>query len=108
MKILFVCSQNKLRSPTAELIFSEYNGIETMSAGTDTRSVNPLSSELIEWADIVIVMENYHRNKVYKKFKQYFKNKRLIVLNIPDEFEYMEPALINILKTRVNRYIHFT
>jgi predicted protein tyrosine phosphatase len=55
--ILFVCSQNKLRSPTAEQVFAEWPGIEVSSAGTNNDAENPLSTELIEWADILFVME---------------------------------------------------
>jgi len=106
MKLLFVCSQNRLRSPTAEAVFSDYPGIETMSAGTNHDAETPISADLIEWADVVKVMEKIHRNKITKKFKSHFKAKRLVVLNIPDEYEYMDPDLVRILKAKVPRYIH--
>jgi len=105
MKLLFVCSQNRLRSPTAEAVFSDYPGIETMSAGTNHDAENPMSADLIEWADVVLVMEKSHRNKLVAKYKSEFKSKRLVVLDIPDEYEYMDPELIRILKAKVPRYV---
>lgn len=61
--ILFVCSQNKLRSPTAEQVFAAVRDIEVMSAGTNNDAENPLSTELVEWADIIFAMEKIHRSR---------------------------------------------
>lgn len=105
MKLLFVCSQNRLRSPTAEAVFSAYPGIEAISAGTNNDATTPISADLIEWADVVICMEKIHRNKLTSKFKTEFKSKRLVVLDIPDNYEYMDPELVRILKTKVPRYV---
>jgi predicted protein tyrosine phosphatase len=64
-----------------------------------------VSGDLIEWADIVLVMEKSHRNKVAKKFRDQLKGKRLVVLDIPDLFEYRQPELVNLLKARVGRHV---
>ena len=104
-KILFVCSENRLRSPTAEAVFTEYEGIEAIGAGTNSDAATPVSGDLIEWADIILVMEKMHRNKVSKKYKELLKNKRLIVLDIPDNYECMDPELIQLLKTKVSRHV---
>jgi predicted protein tyrosine phosphatase len=101
MKLLFICSRNKLRSPTAEAIFGEYKELEVDSAGLDREAEIPLTSEAIEWADIIFVMEKTHRSKLSKKFQPWLKNKRVVCLNIPDEYEYMETALITLLKRKV-------
>jgi len=106
-KLLFVCSENRLRSPTAEAIFTEYEGIEAIGAGTNADAATPVSGDLIEWADIILVMEKAHRNKVSKKYKELLKNKRLIVLDIPDNYECMDPELIQLLKTKVSRHVQF-
>ena len=106
-KLLFVCSENRLRSPTAESVFSEYNGVEAIGAGTNSDAETPVSGDLIEWADIVLVMEKSHRNKVSKKYKELLKNKRLVVLDIPDNYECMQPELIRLLKTKVSRVVRF-
>ena len=105
VRALFVCSQNRLRSPTAEQVFSQYEGIECESAGVHESANVPLGPELIEWADIIFVMERAHRNKLTKKFKKYLNGKRIIVLNIPDEYEYMDEALVRLLKSRVGPFL---
>lgn len=101
MKLLFVCSRNRLRSPTAEAVFAAYEGLEVDSAGLDRDAENPLSSDAIEWADIIFVMEKSHRNKLSKHFQPWLKQKRVVCLGIPDEYEYMEPALVELLKKKV-------
>ena len=101
MKLLFVCSENRLRSPTAEAVFSEYEGVEAIGAGTNLDAETPVSGDLIEWADVILVMEKSHRNKIAKKFKEQLKNKMLVVLDIPDVYECMDPELIKLLKTKV-------
>lgn len=68
-KILFVCSQNRLRSPTAEQVFAPYPDLEVDSAGTNNDAENPLTSELVEWADVIVVMEKIHRRKVQQRFR---------------------------------------
>lgn len=100
-KLLFVCSQNRLRSPTAEAVFSQYEGLEVDSAGLDRGAEVLLSSEAIQWSDIIFVMEKSHRSKLSKKFQPWLKNKQVICLNIPDEYDYMEPALVELLKKKV-------
>ncbi len=104
-KILFVCSENRLRSPTAETVFSEYEDIEAIGAGTNSDSDTPVSGDLIEWADVILVMEKSHKNKVSKKYKELLKNKKVIVLDIPDNYECMQPELIQLLKAKVSRVV---
>jgi predicted protein tyrosine phosphatase len=100
-KLLFLCSQNKLRSPTAEAVFSEYPGLEVESAGLDRTAENPVSTESITWADIIFVMEKCHKSKLSKNFQPFLKNKRVICLDIPDEYEYMQADLIELLKRKI-------
>ena len=102
---LFVCSQNRLRSPTAEHVFSQYEGVECESAGVHDSANVPLSPELIEWADIIFVMEKAHRNKITKKFKRHLNGKRIVVLGIPDEYEYMDDTLIALLERKVPPFL---
>ncbi len=70
-KILFVCSQNKFRSPTAENIYSNHPNFEVSSAGINNDAVNPLTSEEILWADVIFVMERFQRNKIQKNLKNF-------------------------------------
>lgn len=98
--VLFVCSQNRLRSPTAEQVFSGRDDIEVASAGTNNDAEAPLDRELVNWADIIFVMEKAHRNKLGKKFKSSIRG-RVICLDIPDDYEFMDPALVELLKRKV-------
>lgn len=104
-RILFLCSQNKLRSPTAETIFCERNGIEVDSAGLNNDAEVVLSPEQIEWADLILVMEATHRNRLNKKYREHLAGKRIAVLGIPDEYDYMDPDLIKLLKSRCDPYL---
>ena len=104
-KLLFLCSQNRLRSPTAEQVFSTWAGLECDSAGLGQDASVPLSTEQIAWADIIFVMERVHRSKLAKKFRPHLKNKRIIVLGIPDDFEFMEEELVNLLTAKVPQFL---
>lgn len=102
--LLFICSKNRLRSPTAETVFSEYPGIDAIAAGINADSETPVSGDLLEWADVVLVMERSHRQKLTRKYAQLLKNKRVIVLGIPDVYEYMAPELIALLQRRITKH----
>jgi len=104
-RVLFLCSQNRLRSPTAERIFSSWPGIEVASAGLDASAGNPVTPELLDWADLIFVMELSHRAKLSKRFRPHLRNQRIICLNIPDRSEYMDPQLIELLQPLVPRYL---
>lgn len=103
--VLFVCSMNRLRSPTAEQVFAGYPGIEVSSAGTNSDADNPLTPELVLWADTIFVMEKLHRSKVQKRFRAEIKNARIICLDIPDDYEFMDEGLIRLLKAKVSRFL---
>ncbi|HXC54598.1 MAG TPA: low molecular weight protein tyrosine phosphatase family protein [Rhizomicrobium sp.] len=99
--VLFVCGRNRLRSPTAEAVFSDYPEIEVASAGIGRDADTPLDADLVEWADIIFVMEKSHREKLTSRFRSALKDTRVICLDIPDKFSYMEPALVGVLKAKV-------
>jgi len=100
-----VCSRNRLRSPTAEQVFASWPGIETASAGINRDADNPVTPELLQWADLILVMERVHRSKLSAKFGAQVAGKRVVCLEIPDDFDYMEPALVELLKARVPKYL---
>jgi len=102
-KVLFVCDANRLRSPTAEAIFSRHPTLQVRSAGLSNEATVPLSLDLLEWADVIFVMERRHRNIIHSRFKDIYQRKRIICLYIPDEFEFMDPELVQLLEERVTR-----
>ena len=105
MRVLFICSQNRLRSPTAEQVFASWNSIEVASAGFSSSAANPVTSELVLWAQLIFVMEKAHRNKLNRKFRAHLKGKRVICLDIPDQYDFMDPALVTLLNMKVPRHL---
>jgi len=105
LNLLFVCSENKLRSPTAAAVFAEYDGVSAISAGTNKDAETPVSGDLIEWADVILAMEQTHRQKISKKFQALLKAKRLVVLEVADNYQYMQPELVELLKSKVPKYV---
>ncbi|KQM70995.1 hypothetical protein ASE72_14560 [Sphingomonas sp. Leaf20] len=104
-KILFVCSQNRLRSPTAEQVVASRPDLEVDSAGTNNEAENPLTSELVRWADVIVVMEKIHRRKVQQRFRSSLNGKRLNCLDIPDDYAFMVLALITPRHARLDRHL---
>ncbi|GAA5484632.1 low molecular weight protein tyrosine phosphatase family protein [Haloferula sargassicola] len=104
-RILFLCSQNKLRSPTAEAIYAERAGIEVDSAGLNHDAEVPISPEQLAWADLIVVMEKEHRSRLTRRFSKHLAGKRIAVLNIPDDYDFMDPVLIGLLEKRCQPYL---
>ena len=103
--LLFVCSQNKLRSPTAETVFSELVGFDVRSAGLNNDAEIPLGNEDVIWADYIFVMEQTHKSKLRKRFKKHISSQKVICLGIPDNYEYMDPRLVAIFNSVVPPFI---
>ncbi|WP_137938470.1 low molecular weight protein tyrosine phosphatase family protein [Chitinivorax sp. B] len=104
-RALFICSRNRLRSPTAEQVFASWPNVETDSAGLGPDAEVQLSTEQLAWATHVFVMEKAHRNKLAARFKAHLNGKRVICLDIPDDYEYMQPELITLLEARAGRFL---
>jgi len=79
--------------------------IETDSAGLAPDATIQLSTEQLEWATIIFVMENAHRSKLSKRFKEHLKDKRVICLGIPDDYEYMDESLVKLLEAKVSKFL---
>lgn len=105
MRVLFLCSRNRLRSPTAQQVFGSVAGWEVDSAGLSPDAEHLLSADQIEWADLILVMESVHRRRLQGAFGALLKGKRVGVLSITDEYEFMQPELIELLWNRVERYL---
>lgn len=105
IRVLFVCARNRLRSPTAELVFSETPGLEVDSGGLAPDADSRLTPEQVLWADVVFVMEKKHRTRISRDFGWALKGRKVICLNIPDNFGFMDPALVLLLRTRVAKHL---
>ena len=96
MRVLFICNQNQNRSKTAEEIFRE--SYETKSAGLYNEK--PVSEKQIQWADLVVVMDDNQRLELSKRFPKQYLQKRILSLDIPDIYRYRQPELISLLNLR--------
>lgn len=105
MNILFICSRNKWRSRTAETIFQQNQDHVFRSAGTENGARIKVSERLICWADVIFVMEKRHKQRLQDKFNQLLAAKDIIVLDIEDNYQYMDEELIEALKLSVTLYL---
>jgi predicted protein tyrosine phosphatase len=106
MNILFVCSRNQWRSPTAEAIFRTSGEHHAKSAGTEPGARIKLTTKLIDWADIIFAMEKKHKQRMKENFPFEIAGKKVIVLDIADEYQYMDEELIDMIKLSVNAYLY--
>ena len=105
MNLLFICTVNRMRSCTAETVYSANPAYRVKSAGIAPTAPNQVTSELLNWADRVFVMENIHRAFITEKFPDIDLRAKLIVLDIPDFFYYMEPELVELLRAKVDPHL---
>ena len=92
--LLFVCSRNQWRSPTAEKIYRD-KGYSARSAGTSPKAKHSILAKDIQWADIILVMEKKHKNRIVANFRRLLEYKIIHVLDIPDDYKYMDPLLVS-------------
>ena len=104
-RILFLCSRNRLRSPTAEQVFADYPGVETSSAGLAPDAEETLTLEHLENLDIIFVMEKTHRARLNRQFKKHLGKAKIVCLDIPDNYDFMQPELITLLEARVTPHL---
>ena len=96
MNILFICNQNMYRSKTAEDLFKGILSVK--SAGLYN---NIVTAGQLDWADLVLVMEEEQRKELSKRFPAQYLKKRILSLDIPDIYSYNQPELIAVLNAKV-------
>jgi len=101
VRVLFLCGRNRWRSPTAEQMFASHPGVECASAGISSDADTPVTPELVEWADTIFVMERKQQQKLSRNFRSQLRGKRVICLDIPDDYEFMDPRLVERLAKKV-------
>ena len=106
-KLLFVCSQNKLRSLTAERLFDGHSLYQVRSVGTQPGARIVVTEGHLGWADVIFCMEKSHLNRLRRKFPEAMHGKRVICLHIPDEYDFMQPELVDELQAKLAPYIVF-
>ncbi len=102
LRVLFICSRNRRRSPTAEAVFSGRDDLEAASAGLAPDAEELVTAETLEWADMIFVMEKVHRTRLQRRFAPHIRHARIVCLDIPDRYEFMDEALVRRLETAVS------
>lgn len=100
-RLLFVCSRNRLRSPTAEKIFGRTPGLAVRSRGLSASAVRRLSADDVEWADVIFVMEPDQKKQLLRAFRDQATGRPIQVLDIPDEYGFMDPELVALITAGV-------
>jgi len=105
VNVLFICSRNQWRSPTAEQLWRKHPKVAARSAGTSPNARHKVSIEDIRWANVILVMEEKHKSRLAAEFTRLLENKPIHVLDIPDEYKFMDPELIEMLEQSVNNLL---
>ena len=96
--VLFVCSKNQWRSPTAETLWRRHPALNVRSGGTSPNARHHVSEDDIRWADVILVMEEKHKSRLRAEFTRLLEFKPMHVLDIPDEYKYMDAELVEQLE----------
>jgi predicted protein tyrosine phosphatase len=104
-QLLFICSRNQWRSPTAAALFKNSDLYVVKSAGTSDKARVKITAGLINWADRIFVMEKRHAVIIKQNYPDLIVDRSMITLHISDDYQYMDPELIEILESRLAEYL---
>ena len=94
-----------MRSPTAERMFSKRADLEVRSAGTASDALARVNTQMLDWADLIFIMDEQQRGSLRRLFPAHPALERLICLDIPDEFVFLQPQLMTLLETRTTPHL---
>jgi predicted protein tyrosine phosphatase len=103
--LLFICSKNQWRSPTAELLFKNHPVHNARSAGTSDKARIKVNPKMIAWADVIFVMERKHQQILKQLFPEDISGKTLLVLDIEDNYQFNDPELVAMLEASLQNYL---
>ena len=101
--LLFICSGGLDRSPCAEALFENSERYDAKSAGIGPLTENPVTKEMIDWADVIFCMESEHQRLLFKKFDNI--DKEIVVLGVSNEFCRYDPELEKVLREKLEGYL---
>jgi predicted protein tyrosine phosphatase len=104
-RVLFLCRHNRMRSPTAERIFCKRPDLDVRSAGTSPDALSRVNARMLDWADLIFIMDEQQRRSLQRRFKGHPALERLICLDIPDEFGFLQPELVELLHVRATPHL---
>lgn len=96
---------NRWRSPTAETMYRKMAGLSVRSAGMARGAKKTISANDVLWADVIFLMEEKHKTRLRSQYRDAVRGKALHVLDIPDDYEYMNPELIDLIRDKVEPLI---
>ncbi len=102
-KALFICGKARMRSPTAADVCAQWDGVQTDFAGLSNDADERVSTEHLEWADIIFVMERRQKTRLTQLFSKELRDKKVICLNIPDKFDHMQAELVTLIETKLRK-----
>jgi predicted protein tyrosine phosphatase len=100
-KLLFICSRNQWRSPTAEKVWRSHPDVAVRSAGTSANAKRRVSAKDLEWADVIFVMEEKHKSRLMAEYRRIIGHTPIHILDIPDEYQYMDVELVELVSHSV-------
>ncbi len=103
--VLFVCSRNQWRSPTAEQVWRRHPALSVRSGGTSPNAKHPVTASDLAWAEVIFVMEDKHKSRLLAEYRQILEDKPIHVLDIPDEYRYMDAELVDLLRQSVGEIL---
>jgi predicted protein tyrosine phosphatase len=105
LNVLFICGRNQWRSPTAEQLWRKHPKVSARSAGTSPNARHQVSIDDIVWANVILVMEEKHKSRLMAEFTRLLNHKQVHVLDIPDDYKFMDPELVEMLEQSVNNLL---
>jgi predicted protein tyrosine phosphatase len=104
-RVLFICRLNRHRSATAERIFCKRKDLEVRSAGTEEDALVRVNARMLEWAEVIFVMDSMQLDSLRRMFPSHPVLDRIICLDIPDVFVFLQPKLVELLQEKVTRHL---
>ena len=104
-RVLFLCRHNRMRSPTAERVFGKRADLDVRSAGTAPDALARVNARMLEWADLIFIMDDQQRRSLKRRFGSHPALEHLICLDIPDDFAFMQPELVELLQERTKSHL---
>jgi predicted protein tyrosine phosphatase len=104
-RVLFVCRLNRYRSATAERIFCKRKDLDVRSAGTAEDALVRVNERMLDWAEKILVMDSIQVEALKQMFPSHPALDRMVCLDIPDEFVFLQPQLVDLLQQKVPQHL---
>jgi predicted protein tyrosine phosphatase len=105
VKLLFICSQNRWRSLTAEKMYEGFPGYEVRSAGIEQNARVRVTEGHVGWADKIFVMEKRHVDRLRDRFGDALNEKQIVCLHVDDDYRFMDEDLVAVLREQLRPHV---